>query len=502
VRYLFKLIIAVQLLCGVTALAGLRAGVAKVDISRVAAEPSGNTLYAKALVIADGSKTVVIVTLDAVAVGEIGSIRNDYLSNLRARFAKDLGIDPKHVVVNASHCHGSVHADVESRTVEAVTRAAAHLVPVRVGVGVGSENRIMENRRLILKNGRQVDVRHAYSLPADEEVAAVGPVDTEIGILRLDKTNGATRGETLALVYNFACHPIKGTPATAGDTADITGFASKVIEENLDPGAMAFFVQGCGGDINPIRYKEVESPRDAEPLGNMLGLSTLQAARGIETHEVGEIDIINERIAVPRADHSKRLAEMEIEKERLTKSLRGTTLNLKTFMSLYMKHSAGGEFPSADSYRYLRDEQIGREDLKLLDKQNLADIARYRQNVHTMERLTRLLINKALLEKHHSRNSAAGMKPLEVEVVGLRIGDFRLITFPGEVTVPIGLNIKKRSPHRLTFVAGYTNGYIYYCPTAEQLKNIGGAQEDSDCLLDPAWQKIFETKAAELLERL
>lgn len=497
-RFILQLLVVAQLLCTFAAQAGLRAGVAKVDISRVAAEPSGNTLYAKALVIADGKKTIVIVTLDAVAVGEIGSIGNDYLANVRARLATELGIEPEHVVVNASHCHGSVHKDVESRTVEAVIRAAAKLVPVRVGVGVGSENRIMENRRLILKSGRQADVRHAYALPADEEVAAVGPVDTEIGILRLDRTNG----QTLALVYNFACHPIKGTPATAGDTADMTGFASKVIEENLDPGAMAFFVQGCGGDINPIRYKEVDFPRDAEPLGNMLGLSTLKAARTIETLEVENIGIINERIRVPRADHSKRLAEMEIEKERLTKSLRGTTLNLKTFMSLYMKHSAAGAFPSSDSYRYLRDEQIGREDLKILDKQNLADIERYRQNVHTMENLTRLLINKALLEKHQMRNTAAAMEPLEVEVVGLRIGDFRLITFPGEVTVQIGLNIKKRSPHKRTFVAGYTNGYIYYCPTAEQLKNVGRAQEDSDCMLAPDWQEMFETKAAEILERL
>ena len=77
-----------------------------------------------------------------------------------------------------------------------------------------------------------------------------------------------------------------------------------------------------------------------------------------------------------------------------------------------------------------------------------------------------------------------------------------MITFPGELTVPIGLGIKERSPHPNTFVAGYTNGYIYYCPTAEQLKNIGGAQEDSDCILDPEWQELFEIKVTELLNRL
>jgi hypothetical protein len=106
------------------------------------------------------------------------------------------------------------------------------------------------------------------------------------------------------------------------------------------------------------------------------------------------------------------------------------------------------------------------------------------------------------LKKHQADNIAAGKRTIDVEVMGLRIGDFVLVTFPGELTVQIGLNIKRTSPHKNTFVAGYTNGYIYYSPTAEQLLNIGGAQEDSDCILAPEWQKSFEDKVAELLKKL
>ena len=51
-------------------------------------------------------------------------------------------------------------------------------------------------------------------------------------------------------------------------------------------------------------------------------------------------------------------------------------------------------------------------------------------------------------------------------------------------------------------VAGYTNGYIYYAPTTEQLENAGGAQEDSDCILDPTWYPIFEAKALSILQQL
>ena len=96
----------------------------------------------------------------------------------------------------------------------------------------------------------------------------------------------------------------------------------------------------------------------------------------------------------------------------------------------------------------------------------------------------------------------SGKETMDVEVMGLRIGDFVLVTFPGELSVQIGLNIKKKSPHKYTFVAGVTNGYIYDTPTAEQLKNRGGAQEDSDCLVAPEWQMLFEDKVAEVLMRL
>ena len=86
--------------------------------------------------------------------------------------------------------------------------------------------------------------------------------------------------------------------------------------------------------------------------------------------------------------------------------------------------------------------------------------------------------------------------------MGVRIGEFVLVAFPGELSVEIGLGIKKRSPHRFTFVASVTNGYIYYTPTAKQLENRGGAQEDSDCIVAPDWQGLFEEKVASILEKL
>ena len=474
--------------------ASLWAGAAKVDITNTEAGPVNDRLYVRALVIKSDSVTVAIVAVDAVAIGEIGYIKNDYLGKVRTQIEKELGIKPANVIINASHCHGVVCTDVDRRTFESVKKASEKLVPVTVGAGSGREDRIMENRRLKLKNGKELDVRHAYSLPPDSEVASVGPVDPQIGVLRLDREDG----RTLAVVYNFACHPIQGVPS-GGNTADITGFSSKVIEENLSEGTIALFLQGCAGDINPVFYKDVDHPRSAEPLGNMLGLSTLRAVRKVRTKEDGRLKVLNEVISLPRADVAQRISDMEIQQERLLRSLGGTSLNLKTFIPLVVKYNLSREFPSYYSHGYLHDKLMGRDDLSKLDAQNRRNIKQYVRNIYTMEQLTRINTNLRLLRKHHANGFGAGKRTIDVELVNLRVGEFVLTTFPGELTVRIGLHIKKNSPHKLTFVAGYTNGYVYYAPTAEQLRNVGGAQEDSDCVLAPEWQKLYEDKVAAML---
>ncbi|MCC9604636.1 hypothetical protein LOC68_27035 [Blastopirellula sp. JC732] len=475
----------------------LLAGTGKVDITDYSAGPANDPMFVKAIVIKDDSQTAVLISVDAVAIGELGRVKDDYLPTVRKRLEAELGIPPTGVLANASHCHGVILPDITDQTVQAVKQAVSQLTPVTIGAGRGSEDRIMENRRLKLKNGKEVDVRHAYSLPPDEEIAGVAPTDPEIGVVRLNRENG----ETLAVIYNFACHPIQGVPSGA-NTADIIGYSSKVIEENLSDGTLAMFLQGCAGDINPAYYKDVDHPRSAEPLGNLLGLSVLKAVRQIECQPDDRLMMFNQSLTLPRSDLADRIAELDAEEKLLLSKLRGTTLNFKTFLALTVKYKLSPDFPSHYSHRYFYDEAQEKADLKTLDAQNKRDMQAYLQNVFVMEQLTRLQTNRALLRKHQQKMIDSGKRTIDVELVGLRIGDFVMVTFPGELTSPIGMNIKRKSPHDLTFVAGYTNGYIYYCPTVEQMQNRGGAQEDSDCLLAPEWQEIFESTAAEMLKKL
>lgn len=475
----------------------LLAGVGRVEVTDREAGPVNDPLFVKALVLKRGPTATAIVTIDAVAIGEIGRIKNGFLDDVRGRLARELGLEPSHLLVNASHCHGVVCRDVESRTVEAVRQAWNALEPVTVGTAVGSENRISENRRVTLKDGSQADVRRAYPLPADAEVAAIGPIDPEVGVVRLDRADG----RTLAVIYNFACHPIMGVPS-GGNTADFPAFASAVIEQAFD-GATAFFLQGCAGDVNPIRYKDTAHPHDAEPLGNLLGLTVLRAAKSIRTAPAAELRLQREMLTLPRgADLEARMAAIEAEQAKLIGTLRGTSLQFDTFLPLYVQTKVRVEFPSYYAHDYLRERAQGREDRRKLDAENKANLDAYLQNIRTMEQLSRLQTNLNLLKKHHAQNTAAGKSTLEAEIAALQLGDAVFLTFPGELTTQIGLNIKQQAPRPHTFVAAYTNGYLYYAPTTEQRRNTGYAQEDCDSLVAPEWQPIFEARALALLRRL
>ena len=189
--------------------AGLRAGVARVDITDHAAGPVNDPCFAKALVLDDGRAKAVLVTVDAVAIGEIGRIGNGFLATVRAAAEKDLGIPAGGVIINASHCHGVVRADTAELVIQVVKEAASKLRPVTVAAGNGSESRISENRRMTLKDGSQVDMRRAYAMPPDDAVASIGPIDPQVGLLRLDLENG----QPLAVLYHFACHPIMNPPS-------------------------------------------------------------------------------------------------------------------------------------------------------------------------------------------------------------------------------------------------------------------------------------------------
>ena len=485
------------------AIAQIRAGTGKSNIT-VNSAITNDPLYVKALVLENEELRLAIITMDVVAIGTIGNIPDDFLNNIRGEIQERVGIKSAHILVNASHNHHDgflvgenwLCDDIGEKTISAIEEAIHNLEPIKIGVGRSMEERFAMNRRVVLTNGKVFTIRHANPNMPDENIAGLGKIDPEIGILRIDRLDDTPK----AILYNYACHPYTGVP-NRGVTAEYPGFASRLIEKQLGHESMALFIQGAAGDITEILYKDVNHPRDSEPFGKMLGLNILKSFREISTNETNNLSIISKTLSLPlRSDFKERLNELEAERELLLELLRSTSLNLKTFFSLYIKQLISESYPSYYKYEYLDEEQKGSDAFKKMDESNRRDIDKYIANIHIMEKLTHIQEDIYWLRLREELVNKTEKSNLNIEIQGVRIGNFILATFPGEAFAEVGLRIKELSPYPETYMAAYSNGYIHYAPDKDSYSE--GGYEVTNCILAPEWQEIYEKEILEVIKQL
>jgi len=249
--------------------------------------PSRGTLdplFARVLVLEVGEQRVALVTLD---LGR--SFGPAAIETLRASVTKSSGI--ANVLLLASHTHSGPiikdeysendNRDWESKTLEkiakAIDEAHRHSVPVRLGTGHGLAS-IGYNRRRANPDGTITWLdRNPTKIPT-------APVDPVVSVLRVD----TREGPPLAILMNYACHPVTFGPDNLQYSADFPCVATKVVREAFDGKAMCFFLQGAAGDINPF-YAVTPLDQDAVRLreweGEQLGAEAVRVAKSIECRD-------------------------------------------------------------------------------------------------------------------------------------------------------------------------------------------------------------------------
>ena len=274
----------------------MKAGVAKVDITpppgtqmwgyfdrTKGAEGTLDPLYARVLVLETRNARLAYVDLDLGRTFGPAS-----LDRLRASAKQTSGIDD--LIVQATHTHaGPVILDEYSsdppawettdleRIANAIRDAVLHAVPVRLGVGYGAAY-IGYNRRLINADGT------VSMLWSNSTQAPTWPVDPLIAVLRID----AMDGQPLAILVNYAAHPVTFGPDNLRYSADFPGVMCQVVEQAFGGKPLAFFVQGAPGDINvfdattPVNEGAV-GRRDW--AGQTLGNASAGVAKQIQTSE-------------------------------------------------------------------------------------------------------------------------------------------------------------------------------------------------------------------------
>lgn len=128
------------------------------------------------------------------------------------------------------------------KVVELVGNAFSNLEPAKLAQGEGRCT-FAVNRR----NNKEVEVP---ALLAQGKPLA-GPVDHSVPVLTVTKPTG----ELAAILFGYACHPT--TLNFLQWCGDYPGFAQIELERN-HPGAMALFVNTCGGDQNPLPRRSLE----------------------------------------------------------------------------------------------------------------------------------------------------------------------------------------------------------------------------------------------------
>jgi len=277
--------------------ATLRAGVAKVDITPPPGTPMwGYTLrdstgtldplYARVLVLEVGEKRLALLALD---LGRC--FGHDSLERLRAAVRQSSGIT--YVLAAASHTHsGPVVQDTYrngipawekadlDKIAKAIDDAHQHASEARLGTGYGvayiGHNRLREN-----PDGTVTWFEH------NPTQIPTAPVDPTVAVLRVD----TAEGRPLAVLVNYACHPVVFGPDNTQFSADYPAVMTKTVEQALGGQPLCFFLQGAPGDINPY-YAVIPLKEDAvqrrDWTGTKLGEEAARVAKDIRTQAVAE----------------------------------------------------------------------------------------------------------------------------------------------------------------------------------------------------------------------
>lgn len=469
-------------------------------------------MYARVLVLDDGGETTVMVTMDVTAIAArtisqniLADSADDFMPRLRARIEKELSIPGKNVNVSASHAHQvpRMLCDDEqqiARIVQAIREAKQNMVPVKIGIGSGREERLTFNRTLMLRDGTDWTVRSYHApMPYDDQVEAVRPVDTEIGIIRIDRLDGSP----LAVAYNFATHLSLGAPDGQRGTisADHVGVTLRYLESAIGQGVMAFFLQGAVGDVYEAPVFDTENPGTARDFGNALGKSALDAYHSTQSGAISGVRLVSRTVQLPlRKDIPQVIEKMKKKQAALVQSLQYTTLNFKAFLPLYLKQTTNPEYPSHWAYRYMHADAAKDDSRRNMDHNNKVAVEKYLQSIRAMENLAELVEDISTMTKHQEVITQLGTPSITAEFQAIRIGDSVWVTAPMEILSATALNLKRTSPFKRTFVMSLSNGYFHYAPPASYYPR--GGYEVTECLLDPQWEQIFDGVVKDLFREL
>ena len=368
-----------------------------------------DNLYAKSLIIDNGSTVFAILSIDICA------IMASQVCEIRKGIRQKTGISVRNILVAATHTHTGGPCELWARlykpddeylrfVVQKVVDCAVLAFHGRrlalIGFGLGSEQRLSFHRRYRMKDG---SIRTNPGVGNKDIVEPDGPIDPDVAVMRIDDASGSPMG----VLTNFSCHLdcVGGTQISG----DYPGELSKIIKEKLGRSVVSLFLTGACGNINHINFLSEDPIRQQhwKWMGALLAEDVLRVREHIQTTRDFSIQIETTSIHETRREPTE--AELSFMENTLAKSK--------------------AELSEVDWWKAMQIFLISTD--------------------------------------------RCWSSPLEIELQAVRFGDMSVIAIPNELFVEYSMEIKQRSPFKNNMVSTLTNGLHGYVPTPSAFKAGG-----------------------------
>jgi len=459
------LLAALSLLATDPALAQLEAGAATREItpdefpvnlvggfSPAPTETVHDSLQARALAFRNGEGRAVIAILDVIGMPV------ETAEAIKSAAAAETGWSPGEMLLAGTHTHSApsvgaggsgpqhaFHLKAVAGGVAAIVEAVSRLEPAQVAFASDEVPDEVNNRRWFLEEGTmapnpfgEIDLVR-MNPPRQHIVKPAGPTDPEVAVISLRRGNR----RPFALFSNYALHYVGNIPGR-GVSADYFGEFARIAPYrtggNPPEDFVAMLSNAASGDINNIDFRGTRPPRGPFEQIRQVATKVADASwRALrEAEYTGDAAVAMRERRVP-------LAYRKPSPETLAEARRILTLS----------------------------------EAELQELPRLAN--------HYAARSIRL---------------AEGPDELEAVIQAIRIGDQAIVSFPFEVLVEIGLEIKERSPFPRTLVISHANGSYGYLPTPEQHALGGYETWLGTCRVQEDASVILTDQLLEMLEEL
>jgi len=394
-------------------------------------------LYANILVL-DNSKTkLALVTMDVIGVDKV------FMQYVRDLVSSKTDISKDAIFVNASHTHSGPEAarfgdmGLISRRIDPNPVDSAYYVLLPDMVANGIV--WAYNDLQPAKLGIvQGDLKGLGSNRIDADLY----IDDTVTVLRVDRADN----QPLAVMAFYSCHPTILNFNNYHYSGDFISYYQREIEKVFE-GSVALYAQGTAGNISTRHTRKGQGFDEAKRMGQLLAGEVIRLAALADTTDEVELEAFTKKLTLP----TKKFESDEVCERKI--------------------HEA------EEKIRKLKEDEA---------PQNIQRTAYVEWQGATRYYRFKKMVDFAFIET-------------EMQVV--RIGDWKIITTPGEFFAEIGQSIRKLDPQGKTVVTGYTNGYIGYVPDHQTYLNSVGYELNTALVSEEA-EFITVNVARELLNKL